>query len=124
MMEWHTQNFGSKTHPVDVCETNSLGLYGMTGNVEEWCLDWCVDWSTVEAPYGSGLVTDPAGPPTGDEKICKGGLSHTFDGFSPAAYRDPDPPRNTDDFLGFRVVLGQSLPQTHPDGSRNRALEK
>jgi formylglycine-generating enzyme required for sulfatase activity len=52
---WYGSNSGSKTHPVGQKQSNELGLYGMSGNVSEWCNDW-------NAAYGSSAQTDPGGP--------------------------------------------------------------
>ena len=48
---WYEDNSGNKTHEVKGKAPNSLGLYDMTGNVDEWCLNevnnsgfgWCAD---------------------------------------------------------------------------------
>lgn len=37
---WYTANSKGTTHPVKTKGVNELGLYDMTGNVEEWCSDW------------------------------------------------------------------------------------
>ena len=34
---WYCDNAGQKTHPVGTKQGNELGLYDMSGNVEEWC---------------------------------------------------------------------------------------
>jgi formylglycine-generating enzyme required for sulfatase activity len=44
-----------RTNPVGSKQPNELGLYDMSGNVEEWCHD-------VFAVYPDGILTDYAGP--------------------------------------------------------------
>ena len=56
------------TRPTGTYPPNAYGLYDMCGNVWEWVSDWyAADY------YGSGQVTDPGGPGSGDMRIVRGG---------------------------------------------------
>ena len=59
-------------HKVAQLRANELGLYDMTGNVQEWCNDWADD-----APYSPNQVTDPVGSAAGSEKMVRGGDCNT-----------------------------------------------
>lgn len=63
---WYYYNSGGKTHPVGTKSPNELGIYDMSGNVLEWCLDWY-------GGYSSGAQTNPHGPSTGSGCVLRGG---------------------------------------------------
>lgn len=45
---WYEKNSDDKTHPVKGKRPNALGLYDMTGNVEEWCQDIYTSYLSYE----------------------------------------------------------------------------
>lgn len=65
---WWYDNSDSKTHEVGKKQANALGLYDMSGNVNEWC--W--DRYGSSSGYPSG-TEDPAGPDTGSSRVLRGG---------------------------------------------------
>ena len=52
---WDAWNSGDSTHSVGLKLANELGIYDMSGNVDEWCWDW---WF---ASYPTGGLVDPKG---------------------------------------------------------------
>ena len=70
---WNRDNSDNKTHEVGKKQSNSLGLYDMSGNVREWC--W--DWYGSSSGYPSG-TEDPAGPDTGSERVVRGGKEVSY----------------------------------------------
>jgi len=72
---WIKTNSSAHTHPVGKLKPNELGLYDMSGNVLEWCLDWFdEDYYTIK-----GTQVNPQGPPKGSKRVARGG-SFKYDG--------------------------------------------
>ena len=61
---WYQDNSSSIVHPVKEKKPNALGLYDMTGNLDEWCWDW-------EGSITTG--TDIMGADSGSFRVYRGG---------------------------------------------------
>lgn len=95
---WYYSNSSSVVHDVAGKYPNELGLYDMSGNVREWCLDWM-------EYYTSNSAKNPIGPSEGDLKINRGGSWATPSVNCRNTYRHADSPTSAASDLGFRLVL-------------------
>lgn len=98
---WFQTNSSSKAHEVKGKDANELGLYDMSGNVLEWCLDW-------HNSYSSQPIENPTGPANGTYRIYRGGSWSSDAQACHTSYRDGTEPKYTtckDGKLGFRLAL-------------------
>jgi formylglycine-generating enzyme required for sulfatase activity len=92
---YHPHNW--QTHPVGQKQPNELGLYDMSGNVEEWCSDY---WGK----YNSYAQNNPKGPYSGKFHLFRGGSFLHDTSWSRISFRNSQYDNNGERWRGFRLV--------------------
>lgn len=96
---WYAENSKDHVHPVGRKHANELGIYDMSGNVEEWVSDWYAN------SYGSrDTVENPAGPISGKAHVVRGGGWNTTASELVVTNRKGYLPKTKTNALGFRLV--------------------
>ena len=95
---WYEDNSGRTTHPVGQKSPNELGLYDMSGNVYEWCLDWWGD-------YSSESQTNPTGPESGSLRVLRGGCWYDTAWYCRVSYRGSENAWEGNYSRGLRLAL-------------------
>ena len=92
-----------KTHPVATKQPNELGIYDMTGNVDEWCQDWYDD-----SYYRNSPSKDPSGPTSGTHRVYRGHNWYSTAKRCRVSSRDRHDPSGGNFFMGFRLALSSN----------------
>ena len=96
---WNAENSEKVTHPVGEKCPNELGIFDMSGNVFEWCMDWY-----DEKYYSLSPKNDPQGPSSGYLRVIRGGSWYDLAELFRCTNRDCFPPFRSFWHIGFRIV--------------------
>ncbi|WP_010261186.1 formylglycine-generating enzyme family protein, partial [Treponema primitia] len=100
VVAWHKGNSGNATHAVGGKTANSpLGLFDMSGNVDEWCWDRydSISTGTADNPKGTNGWVSAI-------RVIRGGSWYDDASDCSVATRDNDGPNGAPNDIGFRVV--------------------
>jgi len=96
---WFTDNSSNKTHKVGTKTANSFGIYDMSGNVWEWCLDWY-----TKPFYSTVIDTNPVNNTKTLRKVYRGGSWDYPAQNCRISLRSSNTPGYYFNYLGFRIV--------------------
>lgn len=98
LVAWFSENYQGLEHKPGELQPNELGIYDMSGNVEEWC------WDYYSLTYDKTNTMNPSGPATGETRIIRGGSRRSKMEHIMTTRRQHKSQKDKDMYLGFRVV--------------------
>jgi formylglycine-generating enzyme required for sulfatase activity len=97
---WYSANSGMATRPVGKKQPNAIGLFDMSGNVYEWCLD-----AYSETAYKNHAASNPLIAGEGPKRVIRGGSwSNSFNEMR-CTYRACVNQEFKGNYIGFRMVM-------------------
>jgi len=96
---WYTDNSGDELHAVKTLKPNELGIYDMSGNVDEWVSDYYTD------EYPAKDETNPQGAQSGDNLCFRGGNFGSWDSDMNLANRFSSQGDVHFNSIGLRLVM-------------------
>jgi formylglycine-generating enzyme required for sulfatase activity len=100
---WFSKNTKA-TKNTGLKQPNALGLFDMSGNVGEWCMDYY-------GLYTNDSQENPTGPDTGTIRVTRGGDWYSDESKCRTSYRTGASPTGKYDDMGFRLVLIENKPK-------------
>lgn len=96
---WYNGNSNSVPQPVGTKAPNELGLYDMSGNINEWVEDWF-------GPYPEEAQTDPICTEGSiPYRVVRGGSTGGTPKYSRVSYRAVNMPESANLIVGLRLAL-------------------
>ncbi len=101
----YLDNSNERTSPVGTRIPNDFGLFDMHGNVSEWCHDPYAFYAVSKTPPALTDAIDTSAVVLSIDRVLRGGAFGLFARHARCANRENAKPGETQQSVGFRVVL-------------------